>query len=147
MVDLRQLHETDFNLWTEAVKKAISNRDFGNMDWDNLIEEIDDMGASQKRALRSYTQRLIEHIFKIQYWESERDRNLDGWKSEIINFRTEVKSILEDSPSLKNYLAEHYSNWYQKSVQKYQKDNLFVVPPHSPIELKQIFSDGYFGLK
>ena len=145
MVDLQQLHETDFNLWTEAVKKAIANRDFPNMDWDNLIEEIEDMGASQKRALRSYTQRLIEHVFKIQYWKSERKRNLNDWKSEIINFRTEIQNILEDSPSLKNYLAENYLTWYQKSVQKYQKDNLFQVSEHSPIELEQILAYGYFG--
>ena len=145
MVDLQQLHETDFNLWTEAVKKAIANRDFPNMDWDNLIEEIEDMGASQKRALRSYTQRLIEHVFKIQYWKSERKRNLNDWKSEIINFRTEIQNILEDSPSLKNYLAENYLTWYQKSVQKYQKDNLFQVSEHSPIELEQILANGYFG--
>ena len=92
MINLRQLHETDFNLWIEAVKKAIAERDFDNMDWDHLIEEIEDMGASQKRALRSYTQRLIEHIFKIQYWQSERERNLNGWKSEIINFRTEIQN-------------------------------------------------------
>ena len=147
MVDLQQLHQTDFNLWTEAVTKAIAERDFSNMNWDNLIEEIEDIGASQKRALRSYTQRLIEHIFKIQYWESERHRNLNGWKAEIINFRTEIQNILEDSPSLKNYLAENYPNWYQKSVQKYKKDNLFKVPEHSPIELEQILSNGYFGLE
>ncbi|MEL6930731.1 MAG: DUF29 domain-containing protein [Cyanobacteria bacterium J06600_6] len=97
--------------------------------------------------MRSYTQRLIEHIFKIQYWESERQRNLKGWKSEIINFRTEIQNILEDSPSLKNYLAENYLNWYQKSVLKYKKDNLFQVPEHSPITLEQILSNGYFGLE
>ncbi|MEO1671719.1 MAG: DUF29 domain-containing protein [Cyanobacteria bacterium J06631_2] len=145
MVDLRQLHETDFNLWTEAIKTAIAERDFSHMDWDNLIEEIEDMGASQKRALRSYTQRLIEHIFKIQYWKSERHRNLNGWKSEIINFRTEIQNILEDSPSLNNYLANNYLSWYQKSLQKYRKDNLFLVPKHAPIELEKMLANEYFG--
>ena len=72
MADLQKLHETDFNLWTEAVKKAISKRDFSNMNWDNLIEEIEDMGASQKRALRSYTQRLIEHIFNCGIYLQEK---------------------------------------------------------------------------
>ncbi len=37
---------------------AIKNRDVSKMDWDNLLEEIEDMGASQKRALRSYLNRL-----------------------------------------------------------------------------------------
>ena len=40
------------------------------MDWDGLLEEIEDMTASQKRALRSYTKRLIEHILKLKYWRA-----------------------------------------------------------------------------
>ena len=48
--DLSQLHDSDFNLWIEAIKLKIQNRDFQGMDWSNLVEEIDDMGASQTRA-------------------------------------------------------------------------------------------------
>jgi hypothetical protein len=56
------------------MKIKIQNRDIDAMDWDNLLDEIDDMGASQKRALDSYIQRLIEHILKLKYWHSEVDR-------------------------------------------------------------------------
>ena len=66
--NLKQLHERDFNLWVEEIKIKIQNRDLDEMDWDNLLDEIDDMGASQKRALDSYMQRLIEHILKLKYW-------------------------------------------------------------------------------
>lgn len=72
--NLKQLHEKDFNLWVEGIKEAIQNRDFENMDWDNLLDEIDDMGKSEKRSLDSYMQRLIEHILKLKYWETERER-------------------------------------------------------------------------
>lgn len=57
--DLKQLHDRDFNLWIENIKIKIQKQDFDGMDWDNLLDEIDDMGASQKRALNSYMQRLI----------------------------------------------------------------------------------------
>ncbi|BAU66016.1 hypothetical protein STA3757_34160 [Stanieria sp. NIES-3757] len=66
--DLKQLHDRDFNLWIENIKIKIQKQDFDGMDWDNLLDEIDDMGASQKRALNSYMQRLIEHILKLKYW-------------------------------------------------------------------------------
>ena len=144
-MNIKQLHDRDFNLWTEEIKKAIANRDLENMDWDNLLDEIDDMGKSDKRALRSYTQRLIEHIFKIKYWESERERNLNSWKVEIINFRTQIANILEDSPSLKNYLAVNYRQWYEQSYQKYQKGILFKMPSFEYIELEQLVQDDYFG--
>ena len=107
MSNISKLHDRDFNLWLEEMAIAIKNRNYQAMDWDNLLEEIEDMGKSDKRALRSLVQRLIEHIFKIRYWEIERDRCLQGWKSEIINFRSLISNILEDSPSLKKYLSEN----------------------------------------
>ncbi len=144
-MDIKLLHERDYNLWIEEIKKAIANRNLENMDWDNLLDEIDDMGKSDKRALRSYTQRLIEHIFKLKYWENERERALNGWKVEVINFRIQIMNILEDSPSLKNYLADNYSKWYEQSYQKYQKGILFDMPSSEQIELEQLMQDDYFG--
>jgi hypothetical protein len=64
---MNKLYEGDFNLWIEELAIAIKNRDIGNMDWDNLLVEIEDLGASQKRALRSYINRLVEHILKLKY--------------------------------------------------------------------------------
>ena len=65
-MSLKQLHDSDFNLWIEEIKIKIQNRDFQDMDWESLLDEIEDMGASQKRALDSYMQRLIEHILKLK---------------------------------------------------------------------------------
>jgi hypothetical protein len=41
-----QLHERDFNLWVEQTVQKLKDREFENMDWDNLIDEIEDMGKS-----------------------------------------------------------------------------------------------------
>lgn len=62
---LYDLHDRDFNLWIEQTAKAIEKRDLNAMDWEHLLEEVEDMGACQRRALDSYTQRLIEHILKL----------------------------------------------------------------------------------
>ncbi|MEY4518634.1 MAG: hypothetical protein RLZZ499_1233 [Cyanobacteriota bacterium] len=142
---MNKLYGQDFNLWLKEIAIAIKNRDVSKMDWDNLLEEIEDMGASQKRALRSYLNRLIEHIFKLKYWTSERDRNRNNWRIEITNFRREAKSILEDSPSLNQYLAENYLFWYEKSVKGLQKSKVFDLPNHEPISLDEMLDDNYFG--
>ena len=86
------------------------------MDWGNLLDEIQDMGASQKRALRSYYYRLVEHVLKLRDWRAERDRNETKWRVEILNFRREIKDILEDSPSLKNYLKDNHIAWFNKAT-------------------------------
>ena len=140
---LKQLYHQDLNLWRQKIITAIQNRKLENMDWDNLIEEINDMGASEKRALRSYTKRLIEHILKLKYWESEREYNQRGWKKEVVNFREEIKSILQESPSLNSYLQQNYLDWYQKSVKAMRQE--FIIPDDNFVNLEIIMTDDYFG--
>ncbi len=140
---LEKLYHRDLNLWRKEIVNAIHNRELKNMDWDNLIEEINDMGASERRALRSYTKRLIEHIFKLKYWKSERGYNQRGWKKEVVNFREEIKSILEESPSLNNYLQQNYLDWYQKSIKAMREE--FAIPDDNFVKLETMMTDGYFG--
>ncbi len=142
-MELKQLYHQDFNLWRQEIIKAIQNKQLENMDWDNLIEEINDMGASEKRALRSYVKRLIEHILKLKYWESEREYNQRGWRKQVVNFREEIKSILEESPSLNNYLQQNYSDWYKKSVKAMRQQ--FAIPSGNLFDLEIIMTDDYFG--
>ena len=139
------LHDQDYNLWLEQTAIALRNQDIERMDWENLLAEIEDMGASQKRALRSYMYRLIEHIFKLQYWEEERKFNRNNWRIEVANFRNEINSILEDSPSLKKYLSDNYLEWYEKSLKKLDKSGAFAIPEHQTIDLLTILNDDFFG--
>ena len=139
------LHDQDYNLWLEQTAIALRNQDIERMDWENLVAEIEDMGASQKRALRSYMYRLIEHIFKLQYWEEERERNRNNWRIEVANFRNEINSILEDSLSLKSYLSDNYLEWYKKSIKKLDKSGAFAIPEHQTIDLITILNDDFFG--
>jgi len=146
MTELKQLHETDLNLWIEEMAIAIKNRDVNAMDWDNLIDEIEDMGASQKRALRSYYYRLVEHILKVRDWKEERERNKVKWGVEISNFRREIKDILEDSPSLKSYLEKNHIKWFDKTVSTIVKNKLFEIGEPQPIPLDKILDDDFFGV-
>jgi len=140
---LEKLYDQDLNLWRQEIVTAIQNRKLEGMDWDNLVEEINDMGASEKRALRSYMKRLIEHILKLKYWESEREYNQRGWRKEVVNFREEVKSILQESPSLNSYLQQNYVDWYQKSVKAMRQE--FDISDDNLVDWKIIMTDGYFG--
>lgn len=141
--NLKQLHDRDFNLWVEEMKIKIQNRDINSMDWDNLLDEIDDMGASQKRALDSYMQRLIEHILKLQYWQSEVDRCRNSWMVEITNFRSRINRIIKKNPSLKNYLNNEYQDIYQDATKAMKL--LFEMPEDNFVEIERIMQEDYFG--
>lgn len=103
---MNNLYEQDFQQWLKQQVIALKDRNPALLDWDNLLEELKDLGRSDKRAIKSLLIRLYEHILKIVYWESERDRNLNSWKIEINAFRKQINRMLNESPSLKRYLDE-----------------------------------------
>lgn len=143
MSEIKELYDRDFNLWVEQTKLKIQNRDFENMDWDNLLDEIDDMGKSEKRSLESYLQRLIEHILKLRYWESEKEKNFRHWQSEVINFRNLIKRLLKRNPSFNRYMENVYQELFQDAIARLKVE--FEIPANSFVELEAILKDDYFG--
>ena len=144
MTHTKELYERDYDLWLKKAIAAIKNQDYNNLDWDNLLIEIEEVGKSQQRALKSYTKRLIEHILKIEYWESEKERNIQYWQIEVANFREEIKEILQDSPSLKNYLSQNYADWFEQSIAKMQK--VFSIPEDEIISIETILNEENYGI-
>lgn len=140
---MKNLYDTDFNLWINKTVTALKNKNMETIDWDNLIEEIEDMGRSQKNALESYLQRLIEHILKLQYWEEEKVRCYRGWRSEVVNFRKRIKRILKKNPSLNNYLKEQYREIYQDAIAIMSQQ--FDIPDEEIITSEKLLQDDYFG--
>jgi hypothetical protein len=114
-IKLASLYDTDYQLWLTETVEQLRRRNFSNLDLANLIEEIESLGKSDKRAISSYLIRLCEHLLKIKYWESERGRCLNGWIAEINNFRSEIELILRDSPSLRPFLVDMFLPCYQKA--------------------------------
>ncbi|MFO0291191.1 MAG: DUF29 domain-containing protein [bacterium] len=141
------LYEKDYYLWIEKTISLLENHQFSDLDLDNLIEEISSMGKSEKRSLESYLTRLLEHLLKLVYWESELEYNQRGWKNEIRNFRLRIQQIIEDSPSLKPYLSEIFSSCYQNARKLFldlsgMAENLVSLAPICTIE--QALNEDWF---
>ena len=128
---MSSLYNQDFNLWIQKTVSNLKNKDMGAIDWEHLIDEIEGMGKSDRRALRSYLERLIEHLLKLKYWDTELDRCERGWKIEILEFRSRIERILDDSPSLKNYLTEIYPKAHRLAVAR--MSILFDLPDDASI--------------
>jgi hypothetical protein len=109
------LYDQDYYLWLRTTINQLRAGQFTSVDLDNLIEELEDMGRSQKRAIKSLLIRLLEHLLKLKYGDSERERNEGNWKGEIRTFRREIKEGLKDSPSLKPYILEIFEECYQEA--------------------------------
>jgi hypothetical protein len=133
-------YDEDFCLWIQAQTKLLKKRDFDHLDIENLIEEIESLGRSDKRALNSQMIRLLMHLLKLEY-QPDGQGNSNSWKSSILSARIEIKLLLKDSPSLKNelkkILPEAYEDAKQKAASETQLD-LKTFPKKCPWHLEDI---------
>jgi len=103
----RELYEEDFVRWAEAQATALRRAAAAGsnlpLDWLNLAEEVESLGLSQRRELRSRLSTLIEHLLKLQYSNAPDPRA--GWIETVGRERREIELLLEDSPSLRRELG------------------------------------------
>jgi Domain of unknown function DUF29 len=73
------------------------------LDWENLAEEIESLGTSQRSALDSYVMRIIHHLVKLEYSPAAEPRN--GWRRTIRLARLQAQRRVEFNPSLRQELG------------------------------------------
>lgn len=108
-----------------------------------LLDEIDDNSQPQKKLLESSLTRLVENIFKLQYWETETGRDYQHWQTIAADSRQTIQTTLQQNPRLKKYLERIYPKIYHHTIEMYRAE--FYVPENSTIELEQILQPDYFG--
>lgn len=116
---MNELYEKDYNLWIEKQKQFLLNKDFENLDIENLIEELEDMGSSDYKALESYLNILLLHLLKIDYQKSVlKDPWIENtvvhlWKTSVNNSRRGALKKLKKQPSLKSKIDEALVEAYE----------------------------------
>ncbi len=55
----KSLYESDFWLWTQDTIAKLKARDFDHLDLENLLEEIEALGRSEKKRIGQQTRNLI----------------------------------------------------------------------------------------
>ena len=92
---MANLYETDFFQWIQEQAKALKEHNQNALDWDNLKEEIEDLGNEKLNAVNSLLKRLIEHRLKLDYSQEIYPRN--HWLKEINNFQDELEDRITQS--------------------------------------------------
>ncbi|MFM9942254.1 MAG: DUF29 domain-containing protein [Hyphomicrobiaceae bacterium] len=104
------LYDTDFFVWCHEQARLVRERRFGELDLDNVAEELESTGRSDKHQIRSRLRVLIAHLVKWKYQPGARK---PGWRSTIREQRTRIAELIADSPSLKAFPASIAIDCYE----------------------------------
>src|SRR4051794_23342164 len=120
MKDPALLYDEDFVAWTEQQAEALRAAARGTsnqaLDWENLAEEIESLGRSDKRELRSQIYRIIRHLLKLQFSPATDPRS--GWRESIRDGRMQADFVLADSPSLKPQLERFVAEEMPRAIER-----------------------------
>ncbi|PIG92165.1 DUF29 domain-containing protein [Gloeocapsopsis sp. IPPAS B-1203] len=117
---IKNLYDQDFAFWIEDTVSKLKARNTEDLDWENLIEEVESLGISQRKAVHSFLVRLLEHLLKRCYVCLP--NCFRGWEIEIRNFRGELKKEFKYSPSLKSFMLEILTESYQDALAAMRED-------------------------
>lgn len=143
-IDLSTNYTNDWWAWLRAQAGHLRARRFDDIDYDNLAEELEGLGRSDKRALTSHLRNLLVHLLK---WRFQPEKRTPSWKMSIQNARDEIEEALAESPSFEPALDELAVKQYPKARED-AADEMDVdadaLPQVCPFELDQILDRKFF---
>ncbi len=140
---LKTQYETDYLKWIETTLEKLRSRDYASVDWENLIEEIEDMGRSERRSLKSNLIVVLVHLLK---WQFQPDRRSGSWEGSIIEHRRRIQEAIDDSPSLQPFLESILDECYLQTVKQTKAETGLsseTFPHQCPYSLVEVVSDEF----
>ncbi|MFM7191882.1 MAG: DUF29 domain-containing protein [Microcystaceae cyanobacterium] len=142
-INIKTLYEQDFHRWLEETANLLKTRQLEQLDYENLIEEIESMGRSEKHALESNLTCILMHLLKWRYQPSKRT---NSWRYTLIEHRDHLEMAFRDSPSLKRYFDETLEKCYQKARKFASEETgleITTFPRDLPFTKEQILNPDY----
>lgn len=136
-------HDLDFYLWTQQTVQALRSGDFSQIELDSLIEEVEDMGNSQKDALESNLIRVIQHLLK---WKYQPEKRSNSWKASITEHSLRLNRAFKKSPSLRRYFDQVLNECYDDARLIASREtglDLGAFPPQCPFDSEDILDPHY----
>jgi hypothetical protein len=138
-----RLYNTDYLKWIQTTVEKLRVQDYSSIDWENLIDEIEDMGRSERKSLKSNLIVVLTHLLKWQYQPEFRS---GSWKGSIVEHRRRIREALKDSPSLKPYLEEVFAQCYWDAVELASAETELPVetfPQECPYTSTQVLDSSF----
>jgi Domain of unknown function DUF29 len=138
------LYDTDFYAWTQQQAFLLQERQWHQIDLENLIEEIESLGKQQRRELRNRLSVLLGHLLKWNYQAQHRSRS---WLATLRIQRLDIEALLQENPSLKPDLEDILSQAYLRGIELAIRDTdlpSHTFPAACPYTLSDILDHHFY---
>jgi hypothetical protein len=137
-------YEEDFYGWAMKNASLLKQGKFCEADMENIIEEMEAMGRSEKSQLVNRFAVLIAHLLK---WQLQPDFRGRSWHGTIKEQRKRAKILLKENPSLKSKLQEAFTDAYGLAVDQIEKEtpiDLKLLPLECPYTFEQCLEEEFY---
>ena len=137
------LYDKDYYLWLEETIQLLQEGRLTDLDIFNLIEEIKDMGRSEKNALES---NLIVLLMQLLKWKYQPEEQSGSWRGSIREHRRRILKAFKNSPSLKRYFEVVFDESYQEARKQAADEtelSLNTFPKNCPFKIEEILDPEY----
>ena len=137
------LYDRDSLAWSlqqaALLRRHAAGERVNGIDWDHVVEEIEDVGLSQLNAVQSYLELILLHLLKLHAWPA--DTACRHWRDEVDAFQ--VRAARRFSPSMRQRID--LGTLYHKAMQRAARLDhgmppIRVPPPACPVTLDQVLS-------
>ena len=138
------LYEADFYAWTQEQARLLRERRWADLDLDNLVDEVESVGRSDKRQIQSRLEVLLAHLLK---WKFQPGGRGNGWIGTIFEQRGRIAGLVEESPSLREFQRQEVFKSYRAARLTAAKETgiaLGVFPEECPFTPEQVLDLEYF---
>src|SRR5437763_16660788 len=108
-------YEADFYAWTMEQAQLLRSGEFSELDIENIAEELETRGRSDKREIESRLTVLLAQLLKWQLQVVIRSRS---WSVTIREQSQRIEDLLAESPSLRTIIASIRHCLYYRARQR-----------------------------
>ncbi|MBV8524251.1 MAG: DUF29 domain-containing protein, partial [Acetobacteraceae bacterium] len=134
-------YDNDIVLWSEHQaallrRLAAGERINDQVDWGNVIEEIESVGRSEVKAVRSALLQALLHDLKAEAWPLS--PYVDHWRAEAVRARGEAADDFTESMRAKIDLAAIYRRALRAMPATIDGQPPLPVPEQCPVTLNEL---------
>jgi len=138
------LYERDPYTWAMQQAVLLRERRFDELDIDNVAEEMETLGRSEAKELRSSYPLFLMHLLK---WRHQPKRRPRSWAGTIVRERQSAQLGLQENPGLKSLQAELFAEAYRPARKEAEAETglpLTAFPETSPYPLEQALDEAFW---